>query len=177
MRDRGVVDWTELPAVLAAPDRRMATRRAWGELLDRLGRSRRPPHEVIVFGFCKLGWKPRDVVCELGDKPLRALAARLERECTFGEAFAVQPFAPLHARLRRPLVDSIRDPRTRRLYADLLARTAGTTTLRDYFPAASERQAEAAVVHWWHSVRRSLVAETLRIGRGDLFEWVQTYAA
>ena len=174
---RPPLDRAAIPATVATVDRTMATRGAWRELLERIGSCPRPPHEVIVFTFSKLGWKPREVVRDLADTPLEVLAARVVRECALAELRVGAAFVPLRRKLRRPLVESLSDPRTRRLYRDLLAHQAGATTLRHYFPVASERSAEAAVVHWWHAVRRSLVAETLRVGRGDLFEWIREQAA
>lgn len=174
---RPPVDWTAVPAMLATVDRAMATRRAWHELLYRVGRCPRPPHEVIVFAFSKLGWKPREVVRELADTALEVLALRLARECALAGLPVGAPFVSLRRKLEGPLVESLSDPRTRRLYRDLLAHRAGATTLRHYFPVASEQSAEAAVVHWWHAVQRSLVAETLRAGHGDLFEWIRGQAA
>ena len=150
---------------------------AFTELLCRVARCTRPPHEVIVFGFSKLGWKPADIVGELADVPLGDLAARLERE--YAAATAVPAvhaaFAPLRNKLGRLLAEVVRDPRTRALCKPLLDRVVETTTLREYFPAAEARGAEAAIVHWWHAVQRSVIAGTVRDGKGDLFEWLHAH--
>ncbi|MCK6554923.1 sigma-70 family RNA polymerase sigma factor [Candidatus Binatia bacterium] len=147
---------------------------AFAELLSRVARCARPPHEVIVFGFNKLGWKPGDVVSELADLPMGVLAARLEREYAAATAVPAvhQAFAPLRNKLSRTLGEVVRDPRTRALCAALLDRVVETTALREYFSAAAVRDPEAAIVHWWHSVQRSVIAETVRDGHGNLFEWL-----
>lgn len=166
-----------VPATGTSVDRTLESVGASVELLTRLARCPRPPHEVIVFGFSKLGWKPRDVVLELADVPLNELGVRLEWEYPFVAPAVHRLFAPLRSRLGRPLIETRSDPRTRRLYPALLSRPAGTTTLRAYFPAGPGRVAEAAVVRWGYAVQRSVIAQTVRSGRGELFEWLQTYTA
>lgn len=160
-----------LPDGLAVEDRVHAARTLL-DLLCHVMACSRPPHEVIVFGFSKLLWKPSEIVEELSDRPLRGLAARLEADYRAAVPIpAVRAaFSPLLEKLDRPLGDLIEDPRTRRGNESLLARVAGDTTLADYYPDAGN--AEAAVTRWWDAVKRAVFSEIRREGDGAVFAWL-----
>jgi hypothetical protein len=165
-----------LPEGLALDDRLHAAR----TLLDLLGRvtaCSRPPHEIIVFGFSKLLWKPSEIVGDLSTHPLKSLAARLEEDYLAAVPIPAihAAFAPLHEKLTRPLGDLIGDPRTRRGNQRLLARIAGDTTLADYYP--SDRGAEAAVTQWWDAVKRAVFNDMRRGAKGSPFSWVHAERA
>jgi len=140
------------------------------ELLCRAASCTRPPHEVVAFGFNRLDWTPREIVHELAGSVLKDLTARLETEYA---ALAPLPtlhvaFCPLRSKMSSRLGDLVRDPRTRRVYANVLEHTIGETTLREYLPA--DGRPEDAIVRWWDSVKREVIKEILAAGRGPLFE-------
>jgi RNA polymerase sigma factor (sigma-70 family) len=137
----------------------------------------RPPHEVIVFGFSKLKWRPSEIVEELAGRRLDELAARLEDDYRTVVPMPAIPvaFCPLRGRLAYPLGHLVADPRTRRAYTRLLPRVVGGTTLEEYFPAG--RSAEAVVTQWWDTVKRAVFNEVRRAGRGALFRRLQAECA
>ena len=103
--DTGGQSWVMSTSQRVSPlFRQMATQRAWGELIERLGRCPRPPHEVIVFGFSKLEWKLREVVRDLEDPPLEVLAVRLVRKYVPGERPPEVSVVHWWHAVRRPLV-------------------------------------------------------------------------
>ena len=143
------------------------------ELLRYAAACRRPPHEVVTFGFSRLEWKPREIFEELSPETLTSLAERLEREYA-----QLAPLPSLHAALfplRKKVASVLRDvmpdPRTREIYAPLLDRNAGETVLADYYRAG--HSPEALIVQWWDKVKRSVFIEIRNAGRGTLFAWSQ----
>ena len=169
----GELQGGEQVATTAAPEESLQVSEALLELLCRVASCSRPPHEILVFGFAKLTWKPREIVEELSDSALSRLAAQLQKEYT---ALAPLPtlrvaLCPLRVNLSHPLTLLITDPRTRRIYGELLDRITGETALREYYPRG--RVPEEVVVQWWDGVKRAVFTEVRKAGRGQLFEWLQ----
>jgi DNA-directed RNA polymerase specialized sigma24 family protein len=124
-----------------------------------------PPHQTLAFGFCKLlEWTPRKVVAELSALPLRALATQLEADYLR----VAQPpaarrqrlhayFAPLHSAMNLPLGEVVRDDKTRRTHAAMLACLVGHTALEDYYRNKTNKQQAAADLSYWsYAVERRL---------------------
>ncbi len=133
-----------------------------------------PPHQSIVFGFCKLlEWKPGEVVEELSDIDLRELESRLEEEFhqIVSDQKTLELFESLRARMPLLLKDAGIPPKTLGIYLDLAERVVGGTFLREYYthkpentPEAKEYKKKACddVVRWWNAVFRRLIRELAR---------------
>lgn len=153
-------------------EERLTLSQAYLELVRYCASCQRPPHEVIGFGFSRLECKPAALVAESSDLPLSALEAQLERE--YGELAPLPTlhaaFLPLRVRLALALSAVMRDPRTRELYAAIidLARIAGDTALKDYY--RPDRKPEGEVMRWCDSVKKAVLADIQRAGRGILFD-------
>ena len=130
-------------------DDRLHAARTLLDLLCRILACARPPHEIIVFGFSKLLWKPSEIVEDLADRRLLALAARLQEDYAASVPIpAVRAaFAPLLDKLERRLGDLIDDPRTRRANESLLSCVAGRDHARRLLsPRGRSRSAGDALV-------------------------------
>ena len=112
-----------------------------------------PPHQLIVFGFCKLlEWKPGEVVDDLSGRSLRELAQMLEDEYLAKTGLPQDRFRPYFARLREKTTGHM-----------------GDAALRDYYGD----DPEADIAHWWYAVKRRVWSEARREGQGPLFELIQ----
>ena len=119
----------------------------------------RPPNEILVFGFTKLEWKPREITMNLSDEILRTLAARLEREyvALVPDPELASAFSPLREKLELSLSQILSDPRSLRAYDHVPAEPTGSLLLRAYFPPAANP--DAIVTRWWDTVKRSVFRE------------------
>jgi DNA-directed RNA polymerase specialized sigma24 family protein len=135
------------------------------DLLNRTFGSSSAPHQLLVFGFCKLlGESPRTFVGSWSDVSLMDLADKFQREYSREipdrESELSVALAPLQRRLRQRFSDAIHEAATRMAYPDLMNRIVGETTPRDYYRGDPER----AVSHWVYSVRRNVISS----GPGDM---------
>jgi RNA polymerase sigma factor (sigma-70 family) len=168
-----VPDWPVIAGASRSPENSVDVTRVLSALLKHVAECARPPHEIIVFGFSRLEWKPNEIAAELGDVTLGDLEARLEAD--YAAAACAPPirelWRPLRDKLANPLRDCIDDPRTQRLYPDLLRRITGQTRLREYF--SSDRPPEELLTRWWDSVKRAVFADIRAHDRGQLLEWLE----
>ncbi len=150
-----------------------------------------PPHQIIVFGFCKLvrysdgagpqrvsgkagpslahlgRTKPSDIVSRLSAVPLRELEARLEdaylHESELSDAVVRRCFEPLRCRMDAAATD-MRFARDAGIGGKPASdRSIGDTTLGDYYAA---RAPAAAVSHWWSTVQRRALDHTEAFAAG-----------
>jgi DNA-directed RNA polymerase specialized sigma24 family protein len=176
--EESVVPFLQLPALVERPleeilllaeDEGILTT-AYEDLLRLAFSDSSPPHQLIAFGFAKLlAWPPRKIVAELSDVRLKALAARLEREYVHTAQLPqdrVRPyFRQLQEVLNRPFRYAAKDPRTRNLYAHLLQRIVGETTLQEYYVGQTNEQRAADITKWWDAV--------IGLTQGPLFSLLQ----
>jgi DNA-directed RNA polymerase specialized sigma24 family protein len=119
-----------------------------------------PPHQYLAFGFVKLlEWKPRRVAAELGALPLSEVEATFEdeyvRESGLPDDTVRTRLAPLRDVMPRRLGEIVHAPRTRSVYAALLGRIAGETTLAEYARSHGDGVPfEHRIVQWWFSTER-----------------------
>jgi RNA polymerase sigma factor (sigma-70 family) len=124
-----------------------------------------PPHQLLVFGFCKLlAWKPSRIVSDASDTPLRELATQFETayiNAVHPPADRREPvqisLAPLHAMMDRPLYDVFYEDRTRQTYPDLLWCMAGESTLAQYYKPGQSPAAQ--ITQWWFAVTRRVLRD------------------
>jgi DNA-directed RNA polymerase specialized sigma24 family protein len=150
----------------------------YSELLRITFGSDSPPHQLIAFGFSKVGgWTPRRIDAELAAIPLSELEARLERDYLAASqlpAELVAPaFAPLRVALGQPFEAAVHDQKTRATFPELRTRLVGGTVPRDYYTSGSP---SADISHWWAAVRRRVREAVQRSGPGPLFELHRTAA-
>lgn len=141
----------------------MISRLHYRELLKKAFSGTNPPHQLIVFGFCKLlEWKPKEVVAKLSDTPLRDLAQQLERnyvETAQIHRSEVEPcFEPLHARMALKVDDVLTDGRIRGTRLKLKDQIVGDTVLRSYYGD----EPEGDITRWWATVRRRVRNEMIK---------------
>lgn len=141
---------------------RMISRLYYRELVERAFSGANPPHQLIAFGFCKLlEWKPKEVVADLSNTPLRDLAVRLEQE--YCEIAQVHPtelekcFAPLHARMFRKVDEVLTDARSSVTRVALQGQIVGDTVLRNYYGDGPEGD----ITRWWDTIRRRVRNEMI----------------
>lgn len=168
-------DWPVQEGAEPSPETSVDLARVLAALLARIAGCSRPPHEIIVFGFSRLSWKPSEISDELGGAALSHLEARLEEEYAAASSLPATRdlWRPLRDKLEKPLGDSIDDPRTRKLYPALLPRVAGETRLCDYF--RDDTPADELVTRWWDTVKRSVFKDIRSAPGGELREWLESF--
>ena len=158
---------TVIDSLTAAPPTqagdRMISRLLYRELVKRAFSGANPPHQLIVFGFCKLlELKPKEVVADLSNTRLSDLAMQLERE--YFEKAQVHPsevekcFAPLHARMALKVDEVLTDSRTSATRVALQGQVVGDTVLRNYYGD----NPEGDITSWWDTVRRRVRNEMIK---------------
>jgi DNA-directed RNA polymerase specialized sigma24 family protein len=124
-----------------------------------------PPHQLIVFGYCKLlALEPRAIVSEYSDSTLKTLGSNLEDKCLAGSMLSGENirscFHKLRENLDLPLYAVLEERKTREIYKRMLNRLTGGTRLTDYFtesPAAN-------IAHWWSAVERRVQSRLRKQG-------------
>lgn len=130
----------------------------YGALLQATFGSSSPPHQLVAFGFRKVGdWTPRRMVQELSDEALRSLETRLEQdyrdESQLPENLVDTCFAPLRNAMPRRFDSAVKDPKTLRTYPTLHGRIVGDSTFRDYYTGTPT----ADITQWWYAVQRRVL--------------------
>lgn len=123
------------------------------------GKTGRPPHELLVFGFTVcLGHKPQDLVrSEISGRPLRFLEGDLEEGMVGGSSIPASKLAELFG----PLRDSM-DWSVSRIEDHLRVRTAptvGASVLSDY-SSRPDSPAEDIRIWRYNVLRRTIVLAT-----------------
>jgi DNA-directed RNA polymerase specialized sigma24 family protein len=141
---------------------RMIQRLLYQQLVKRVFSGANPPHQVIVFGFCKLlELRPKEIVAELSDTPLRDLATTLERDyCERAQVYRSEvksSFGPLHARMALKVDEVLKDSRTSATRLTLHNQSVGDTVLRNYYGD----DPEGDITSWWDTVRRRVRNELI----------------
>jgi hypothetical protein len=119
-----------------------------------------PPHQLLVFGFYKLlEWKPREIVEQCSDVPLKELTEMFVTKYMQMSKVSEDRIRSYFERLRRcmdnTMEEVINDTRTRAIYNALLHRVVGETTLRDYYTHPDTPTAD--ISHWWSAVARRVL--------------------
>jgi len=156
-------------SVMASAEANVERNARYEWLLKELLAGANPPHQLLAFCFCKLlDWKPREVVQELSDTPLRQLA--IEAKTGYMEVGALpSPVVNLHCvkldrRMELRFEDAVADRKTLETYPGLFGRIVGDTTFRDYYTGSTTDAQCANVSEWWWAVFRRLVAAAVNDG-------------
>lgn len=158
---------TLIDSLTAAPPTQtgdlLISRLLYRELVKRVFSGANPPHQLIVFGFCKLlELKPKEVVAHLSNTPLRDLAVRLEQDyfekAQVHSSEVEKCFQPLHARMALKVDEVLTDSRTRATRDALAGQIVGDTVLRNYYGD----DPEGDITSWWDTVRRRVRNEVIK---------------
>jgi RNA polymerase sigma factor (sigma-70 family) len=128
-------------------------------LLSLLLREENPPHEVIAYFLKRSGFKPEDTVNQHSDTKLLLLAENSEqdyKETSDLEDMAIeQAFRPFRARMGWRLKLALKEPKTQKMYSQILETIVGQTVLRQYYTG----DPNANVSFWcFNMVRRAIKA-------------------
>jgi hypothetical protein len=140
------------------------------EFLDKIFAHPTPPHQLIAFGFVKLlKQRPGEIKANLSNTPLRELGQKLEDEYLKTSQLPEDPvrscFQPLCVTMDRRLDEAVKNKQARRIYAALLDRIVGETSLRDYYRGSPEEN----ILRWCDAVEEALLEAPLidRAKQGD----------
>jgi len=141
------------------PEQMFASFEQYSSLLRITFKTPSPPHQLLVFGFCKLlDWKPQRLVRELSDMVLSELEDRFERaylnEVPEERSLVNEAMRALRVSMGRTLAGAVTDPTTLSTYKELASQPIGGTRLRDYYRGDPEQN----VSHWVYAVRRRVLS-------------------
>lgn len=147
--------------------------KVYAELLRLTFHGSSPPHQLIVFGFILLEWKPREVVAELSDSVLRKLEESLETEYVKTSQLPADSIKHCFAQLRTNMDDEfrevVREPRTLETYPGLHDRIVGDTILRDYYTGKKKGQADE-ISAWCFQVKQRVWKAVQALTEGTLYD-------
>ncbi len=119
------------------------------------------PHQIIVFLFRWLGWKPREIAKELSEALLRPLEERLERdyrsESGTPENYVRDRFQPLRENMSRRVHEAITDRVSLDLLKEILEKLVGDTILQNYYSEVPED----SIYNWIYRVKLRVLKEMI----------------
>lgn len=112
------------------------------------------PHQLIVFGFKLLEWKPREIVEKLSDERLKELSLELVKDyCSSFHSYEkeIAPcFSPLLEKMERYVREVYTEPEYPEKLRDIMEQKVGSTRLRVYHGD----NPEAFISDWADKVRK-----------------------